>query len=399
MQNRSLVNLAPSSVRQRSALESLPAKNFKRIHQLDALRGLAALTVVIHHCLYVFPLLFNDTLAYPSSWLLNLFKYSPLHLFWAGSQAVFLFFLLSGFVLSLPFYTAQTPAYPAFLLRRICRLYLPYAAALAIAVICDRYFSRHGIDTLSGWFNSVWGEEPSTTLVLQHFLLIDHFDTTKIDPVIWSLVQEMRVSLLFPLLMWLINRYHWLFLCAMGLTLYCVGEIAHSLYDGATTLEVVAFFILGALLAKYQTLIVRLYHRIPSWAHYVLFAGALLCYSSPWWLYPIKALQALPLITDFLTVLGGATLMMLALASNRLAQILCLPPLLFLGRISFSVYLYHIILLMVVINLFYGSVNVWLLLLGVVILTLAVGSLAYYVIEKPSIALGYMLTKKKRAAA
>lgn len=97
-----------------------------RIRQLDSIRGLAALTVVLQHCLFVFPLLFNDTSGQQHFWLLNIFKYSPLHLFWSGSQAVFLFFLLSGFVLSLPFYRAQSVSYPAFIIKRICRLYLPY---------------------------------------------------------------------------------------------------------------------------------------------------------------------------------------------------------------------------------------------------------------------------------
>lgn len=371
-------------------------RKFKRFYQLDALRGLAAITVVIQHCLYVFPLLYDDTLEKPGLWLLNLFKYSPLHLFWAGSQAVFLFFLLSGFVLSLPFYTAQASSYPAFLVRRICRLYLPYVAALAAAVFLDVSTSRHGIATLSGWFNSVWGEEPSTALVFQHALLIDHFDTTKINPVIWSLVQEMRISLLFPLLMWLINRYHLLFIGALGLVLYSVGEIAHPLYDGATTLEVLAFFILGALLAKYRTLLLSLYQRLPPWAHYLIFVCALLCYTGPWWMYPIKPLQTLPLVTDFVCVVGGSALMMLALASNRLSRILCLPPLLFLGRISFSVYLYHIIILVAAINLLYGSLNIWLILFGVLLLTLVISSAAYYGIEKPAIALGHRLTKKGR---
>lgn len=389
-------SLVSHSERQDRALELSQHRKFKRIHQLDALRGLAAITVVLQHCLYIFPLLYDDTLGRPGLWLLNLFKYSPLHLFWAGSQAVSLFFLLSGFVLALPFYTGQAPSYPAFLVRRICRLYLPYVAALAAAVFLDVYTSRHGIDTLSGWFNSVWGAKPSTDLVFQHVLLIDHFDTTKIDPVVWSLVQEMRISLLFPLLMWLINRYHLLFIGAMGLVLYSVGEIAHLLYDGATTLEVLAFFILGALLAKYQTLLLSLYRRLPIWVHYLIFTCALLSYTSPWWMYPIKPLQALPLVTDFVCVVGGSALIILVVASNRLSRILCLPPLVFLGRISFSVYLYHVIILVAAINLLYGSLNIWLILFGVILLTLVISSAAYYVIEKPAIALGHKLTKKSR---
>lgn len=369
-----------------------------RIQQLDSLRGLAALSVVLQHCFYIFPLLFNDTSGQSGFWLLNLFKYSPLHLIWAGSQAVFLFFLLSGFVLSLPYYKTQSVSYPAFIIKRFFRLYPPYLFALAAAVLLDACCSRHGISTLSVWFNTVWREPPSASVVIKHILLIDRFDTTEINPVIWSLVQEMRISLFFPLLMLLINRYHVLFIIGMGLVLYIVGEMTYQFYDASMTLEVSAFFLLGALLAKYQQELVDLYQRLPTWARFLVFGCALLCYTGPWWLYPIKPLQTLSLVTDLISVLGGALFIILALASLRLSRCLLLPPLLFLGRISFSVYLYHVIILVGAINLFYGSLNLWLILLGVLVVTFVGSSAAYFVIEKPSMALSHLLAKKSLSA-
>lgn len=61
-----------------------------RFNEFDSLRGLAAVSVVLCHLLP----LGNYT-------LINTLDKTPFHLLWAGHEAVILFFILSGFVLSL----------------------------------------------------------------------------------------------------------------------------------------------------------------------------------------------------------------------------------------------------------------------------------------------------------
>ncbi len=48
----------------------------------------------------------------------------------AGHEAVILFFLLSGFVLTIPYLLPDPPGYLRFLTRRVIRIYVPYLAAL-----------------------------------------------------------------------------------------------------------------------------------------------------------------------------------------------------------------------------------------------------------------------------
>ncbi len=62
----------------------------QRYEELDSLRGLAALSVFFSH-MY---LMFNESMV--STFL---FEYGPFRAFIAGSEAVILFFVLSGFVL------------------------------------------------------------------------------------------------------------------------------------------------------------------------------------------------------------------------------------------------------------------------------------------------------------
>src|SRR4051794_11612155 len=101
-----------------SARAVTPAPEHARLGALDSLRGLAALTVVICHALWLCkpdtPLrdLYHAGIQSAHSvrglvqWLREmpvsfLIETSPLHLFVAGHEAVILFYLLSGFVLYL----------------------------------------------------------------------------------------------------------------------------------------------------------------------------------------------------------------------------------------------------------------------------------------------------------
>ena len=63
----------------------------RRFRELDSLRGLAAITVVFHHFSRIC-----------SPQIIHVLDRTPLRILVAGHQAVILFFLLSGFVLTLP---------------------------------------------------------------------------------------------------------------------------------------------------------------------------------------------------------------------------------------------------------------------------------------------------------
>ncbi|MGH7001396.1 MAG: acyltransferase family protein, partial [Stellaceae bacterium] len=79
----------------------------ERLPSLDSLRGIAALTVVIHHTLTTLPAFWAVYTGAPASRLARIMAFSPLHLLWDGHQAVLVFFVLSGFVLSLPYWQGR----------------------------------------------------------------------------------------------------------------------------------------------------------------------------------------------------------------------------------------------------------------------------------------------------
>lgn len=98
--------------------------NSGRIDSLNSLRGLAALIVLLHHCYYM--------LDGSKTGELSIVRLSPLRLFIAGHAAVIVFFLLSGFVLALP-YRSEQPNALCFIIRRACRIYIPFASAIFLS--------------------------------------------------------------------------------------------------------------------------------------------------------------------------------------------------------------------------------------------------------------------------
>jgi peptidoglycan/LPS O-acetylase OafA/YrhL len=172
----------------------------RRLETLDSLRGLAALCVVIHHSLIIRPIWYDDTHHVRSAALANLFKYTPLRIVWAGHEAVMLFFVLSGFVLSLPYLSGRSLPYRAYLAKRFCRIYVPCLVAVTVGILLRQLFVTPHPPGVSHWMDDIW--KPPLTLGLfgSYTLLAGSFNLSNFDPVLWSLVHEIRISMLLPLI-------------------------------------------------------------------------------------------------------------------------------------------------------------------------------------------------------
>ncbi|OJV41506.1 MAG: hypothetical protein BGO25_17600 [Acidobacteriales bacterium 59-55] len=153
------------------------------------MRGIAALVVLFHHYTHMF---------YPSLLTGTGVAAVILSPFISGHESVIYFFLLSGFVLSLPFLRGKNRPYPIFVRRRVLRIYGPYLAALALALAgCSLWHSQLGV---SGWRAGTWSAPVDLHSVIQHLLFIGDYNYNRYNTAFWSLVYEMRISLIFPLL-------------------------------------------------------------------------------------------------------------------------------------------------------------------------------------------------------
>jgi len=363
----------------------------RRFYELDSLRGLAALTVVFYH----FTLICSPGTQ-------QLFSYFPLRLFVAGHQAVILFFLLSGFVLTLPYTKHSSLGYAPFLLKRVCRIYLPYLGALVLALVCDHFF--HRAIAANVWTGHTWNEPIAAKLVIQHILFLGNYDWSQFNTAFWSLVYEMRISLVFPFMVLAVLRLRarWSVLLAVVLSL-SFAPLArlfsnlhlcsnHAALSSTITLHFAAFFILGSLLAKNL-------HRVNGWYKHLHPGTAVLLAVAAFLLYCgtdadiiSRHLRIRADYYDWGAAAGALMIMVLAMNASLFHAFLTSRFIHHLGKISYSLYLIHGTVLFTLIHTLLGRIPMIALLLLYLAITLVVTEIFYTFIEHPTMLLGRRLT-------
>lgn len=303
-----------------------PAK--ERLEYLDSLRGLAALAVVFSHFFLAYD--------FPPAWYPFLVA-SPLHFFWDGFAAVSLFFVLSGYVLARKFLRAtENPLrnIPAFFLARIVRIWLPFLAMLLLsAAFWALWPVRSGNFTVeSSWLRGFWREELSLVWLAKQALLVVNFPGERLIPQDWTLTQELNLSFLLPFMVWMVLR------SSVGLVLLVCAAI-FWLKLPLLSLH----FALGVLLAKHEAQVRAWLH--PRWARALALAAGILFYtfrfSVPLYFPGIIPEQRIWYVTGF----GSALLIAVALSDSFFQTWLKRKFLVWLGAISFALYLCHFALL------------------------------------------------------
>lgn len=317
-----------------------PHRRPQRLPALDGLRGVAALVVVVFHVLLLSPTL-ADRGQTPSgvrvddaSWWLT---HTPLYALWAGPQAVYLFFVLSGFVLTLPA-LAGGVRWRAYYPQRLLRLYLPVWGSLLLAVVLAAAVPREPRPALSGWYDAHIPVQGAGA-VLRDALLI--FGTDWINSPLWSLRWEVLFSLLLPLYLLAALRLRrlWALKALLLLVMVAVGDRAF-----VDELVHLPMFGLGVLLAVEGDRVAAAAARLAGTrARLVLLTGlcvALLTVEAGLLLVGLEwgPVRAAALV---LTVVGACLAVVLALHSPGARRILGAPWVQWVGVRSFSLYLVH----------------------------------------------------------
>ena len=343
-----------------------------RLASLDSLRGLAALSVVACHYL----ILLADTPfgQRASSWL----WLPPLSLIRSAYGAVILFFVLSGYVLALSLLGERKPSWGEFAARRFFRIWPPYAATILISFAIGHLAPTPGPNLASVWQINTWHSDDLTVgaLVQQIGMASSHIG---LDVPAWSLVHELRISLAFPLLLVFVQRAPATTLAAA----FCLCQaerlgppwLSYLVPDTATY---IVYFAAGAWLALHRSRIAELGQRTTAPAKALLCAIALVLLSAPTE-YPGAGIS---------TGLGAVLLIVLVTASPAIADILSARWCVFLGRISYSLYLTHIVVLMGLGRVLGASFSVPLILAVAAPIIGLVGWIGYRWVEQPSIRLG-----------
>ena len=309
-----------------------------RLASLDGLRGLAAAIVLIHHALLTFPNLAgpyrpNAASAFSFDWWLT---YTPLHLAWAGNEAVYLFFVLSGVVLTLSVLRHDTFDWVTYYPRRIIRLYGPVLVAIAIGYGLLLLVPREVVGELGDWIEGRPSSYPLATVARDALLVLGSSGT--VSP-LWSLRWEVIFSLALPLYVLLARTRQlpsW-FTATLSLGVLTLGVALPNSY-----FFYLAIFALGAVLAGNWSRLTELADRpVPRWLWPSLFAGAVLLTLVRWelgaWGVPRGASGAF----NAVSVIGTALLVVCVAFWPAARRFLETRPLQWLGKVSFSLYLIH----------------------------------------------------------
>ena len=371
-------------------------------YELDSLRGVAAFTVVLlHFCL-----------GFPRLWLSHLSLLFPFRLIFAGHQAVVLFFVLSGFVLTLPALRGKQPSYPVFLVKRLLRIYLPYLGALGLALACDFFFhgpARSGLSYPTEWANLTWTSPITGRLLLEQILFLGNYPWAQVNTAFWSLVFELRISLIFPLLLVavLTLRQRWVLLIGIACTLICfpiallASRYGHPstdprfYYQTVITIHYMMMFLFGSLLAATLEKISAWYEKANRWQIGLCIMAMLLFYDGHLMerlfaiLFSLQGHQEKFFFydqpADWSSMVGSLLLIVIAIHFMPLRNLLRSRLIHYLGKISFSLYLVHGTVLFAMMHLFRLETPIPVLLGIYLIVTLMMTIAFYHGVEVPAI--------------
>lgn len=371
-----------------------------RLRALDGLRGLAALVVLLHHALLASaPQLADPYAGLPQSagrlvWLLT---YTPLHIVWAGPEAVVVFFVLSGFVLSLPVARGGRLRIGSYYPSRFARLYLPVWGALVVAAVLHLVVTHHVVPAASWWLN---GHAPPLKVhaALLDASLLPGAGDWGFTTALWSLHWEILFSLLLPLLLLAPLRLRaWsatlALLCFVALlraggslgapaTQSGLGGPLLGSSGGEYLLEL-SPFVLGVLLAfnyeQIERLTAALRERTArnAAAKLALGAGCVCALTANWWL-PGSASPAA------LVAVGACLAVVAALSVGELGGFLESAPMQWTGKRSYSLYLVHEPIVVALAFALGGRPSPVLFVLIVIPLALGAAALFFRCVEYPA---------------
>jgi peptidoglycan/LPS O-acetylase OafA/YrhL len=316
----------------------------KRLAELDGLRGLAAIAVVLYHYFYHYDGIYGHQFNVPE-------------VFRLGFYGVHLFFMVSGFVIYWTISRSEKPL--DFIWSRFSRLYPPFWTALVFTFVVVAIFSLPG------------REATTSTFLLNFFMFHEYFGVKHVDGVYWTLTLELAF-------------YFWV------LTIFCLGQIKRIEYIMIIWIiiaSVVSFNVLGLQLSP-------VFKKFLLLDYISLFAAGISFFK-----YRIKdhsnvtnVLVALSILSLFVNhsykvglLLCCFYLIFWLITIDKL-KVLASRPLVYLGTISYSLYLVHQNLSYIIINEFYTlNLNPLFGIAVALFVSILIAHLIMVYVEKPSL--------------
>lgn len=372
-----------------------------KLKHIEGIRGLAAIIVVLHH----YTLAFYPALNFGDSNQMHIGNGSfelmmartPLNLIYNGGFAVCIFFILSGYVLSNAYHKTNNPKILLhYAIKRYFRLLIPVSASIILAYSFMKvgFMNNAGLATITktnDWLSGAFNQDGGLYDVIKNmFIDVFFLKDNKYNPVLWTMTYELLGS--FLIFSFLLAIHPFKYKMSLYITLVVLLFITDNNFYAA--------FILGVILNKYmiQKQSASGAISLPKWALISLLTVGLYFCSYPICIDVNKTIYRF--ITfyfltnyEFYHVVGSFIIMFVIVHSERLKRLLSESIFSYIGKISFSFYLLHFIILCsctcYLFTLFYPTYNynssVSLAFLGSLPVIILTANLYYNCIDKTGI--------------
>lgn len=346
------------------------------IPEVDGIRFMAIMMVLLHHSFNVFSTLRGSEPA-PHR-ITDVFIGN-------GFKGIHIFFVLSGFILALPFIKWRNGhgakvVLKSYYLRRLTRLEPPYILSLLICLWLN-WDAAHGAAQLKHLMASVF---------YLHNIIYGRWGN--LNSVAWTLEIEAQFYLLSPLIfqVFKLSRLMRRPLLAAAAALFSIAQYFYA-PEILSLYLYIPYFLLGALIADwYADGYIAVLNRV--W----VVAAAIVLYVLIWWL-PINFNRLALLPFPFV----AAALLLCIFNNDMLRRLFSLKALTIIGGMCYSIYLLHVPLLYIIGNItksLYHGHSYWknflMQLPFYAIGVLVVCSLYFVIIEKP-----FMQYRRRKTAS
>lgn len=332
--------------------------NKERFPFIEGLRGIAALIVVLAHCCSTFyPFFARVGQNSKEPWETALMN-TPVFTLVDGSDAVMVFFLMSGFVLAGSFLSSSLRPGQQ-IVKRFVRLYIPVACSVLLAV-CIYSVSlpkdATALVTQSVWAKNFWPTFPAASEFFNDLfassMLTGYRGVSVFDPFAWIYRPSLSASLNLPL--WSLHMEFWgsLLLIAvcwayrhLNKAIFWILYAVAVLWFGSRPMGMFLWGF-GIYLFRNKLSATSMLGAIAGIG--AVFLGVVLTYKT--WGAPVDQVQAIvawlkssgfPVDWRSQGMIAAALIFVGSLLSPWVRSALSKRPFLWLGRVSFSLYLVH----------------------------------------------------------
>ena len=233
---------------------------------------------------------------------------------------VYLFFILSGFLICRLVGNARDFSYPRFLWRRLCRIYPAFLLALALGIAV---FSLY-----AGWAPFSWRGVLANVLLLNG---VREFGVVPFLQQTWSLFNEIVFYLVFPMLLLLRPLGIWRVPWGIALAGIALVYIPFALGWGQA---LYLLFFAGATAARFDDARLSTFaRRVPEWVVVILYLG-------------VTTAIAFKAVSDHVAIwlyaLAGTLLVIrTCYGTGWLNRLFAWRPMRRIGNVSYSLFLVH----------------------------------------------------------